>query len=88
MSLAVAAEPDMVTSPGGLVPVARSLEPAPFSWRSPEAQYRLDYIALNELTREEEALAYEAVTQGLTPARQHRLDAIEAELDRRWALLG
>lgn len=89
MSLAIATDRHTTQhSSQHAAPLTRTLKPAQFTPRKREVHYRLDYIALNELTREEELLAYQATTEGLSPAGQHRLDAIEAELDRRWALFG
>lgn len=51
-------------------------------------KHNLDFLGLKRLMVEEEQLAFESVTQGLSPAGQARLSAIETELDRRWALFG
>lgn len=61
--------------------------PVPFAPRPRTVRYNLDFVALDKLTAEEEQLAYWASTDGLTAAGQHRLDAIEKELDRRWKFL-
>lgn len=50
--------------------------------------YNLSSDGLKDLTLEEERLAYLAATEGLTCAAQQRLDSIEIELNRRWALFG
>ncbi len=78
MSLAIA---EMTTSD------LSSRGPAPFAARPRTVRYNLDFVALDKLTVEEEQLAYWSSTDGLTDAGQHRLDAIEKELDRRWKLL-
>lgn len=62
--------------------------PAVLEPRTRTTKHNLDFLGLKRLMVEEEKLAFESVTDGLSPAGQARLSAIETELDRRWALFG
>lgn len=58
----------------------------PVSLRGRQLDHGLTMIGLKALTDEEEMMAYQASLGQLDVASYDRLDAIEIELDRRWAL--
>lgn len=58
----------------------------PVSQRGLRVDHGLTMIGLKALTEEEELMAYQASLGQLDVGMFERLDAIELELDRRWAL--